>query len=303
MKAKVSVGLITMLFLASMLGMVTPAQANNSIDTTGIPSHWAIITLNDENNDQYGELWLIGWYTTESYEPGLDGTINHVIWEVVHTSMPTAKVNVGDNVFSIHGWYEDGRYKWIHNAKDFNIHLETDFYAPGYGWSPNGPHGGLHFPVSGKTYGTRVHGEIEWHWLGVGTVFFNLYNWYDGKAAPYDPSAYHPMTPDWYVGFMAFKASAGSLDVDIFLTQGKPSTTYLVLLWHDYRMPGQGYWVIGTLTTDDSGRGSANINFPLTAGPYTLGIDLQWDDGTSHQEILSAGSGVLGLQNSITIID
>ena len=169
MKAK-AITTIILLFLASILGTVIPAQANNSIDTSGDPSHWAIITLYDETGAYYGYLYLKGWYTTEPYEPGLDGTINHVIWEVVGTDMP--KVQADDQVFSVHGWYEDGRHKWIHNAKDFNIHLETDFYASGYDWSPDGPHGGLHFPVSGKTYGTSVHGEIEWHWWWVGTPPF-----------------------------------------------------------------------------------------------------------------------------------
>ena len=132
-------------------------------------------------------------------------------------------------------------------------------------------------------------------------IVLSLYNWYDGCAAPYDPGAYHPMTPDWYVGIMAFKASPGSLRVHVALTQGKPLKTYKVLLWYDYAMPGKGYWIIGTLTTDGSGRGSATISYSLTASTYILGIDLMWDDGTSHQQILSAGTGVLGLQNSITI--
>jgi len=109
------------------------------------------------------------------------------------------------------------------------------------------------------------------------------------------------MTPDWYVGIVAFKASTGSLKVDIALFQGKPSKTYQVLLWHDYALPGQSFWVIGTLATEGSGRGSRTISYSLTAGTYILGIDLMWDDGTSHQQILSAGSGVHGLQNSITI--
>jgi hypothetical protein len=132
-------------------------------------------------------------------------------------------------------------------------------------------------------------------------IIVPLYNWYDGKAAPYDPNAYHPMTEEWYVGIMSFKASPGSLRVDIALFEGKPSTTYDVLLWYNYRMPGQGYWVIGTLTTSGSGRGSTLISYTLTSGAYILGIDLRWDDGTSHQEILSAGTGVLGLQNPVII--
>jgi len=87
-----------------------------------------------------------GWYTEESGEPGLDGTINHAIWEVVGPATLPPRIVAEDNLFSVHGWYEDGSFKWIHNAKDFNMHLETDF---GVGCSS--AYGGLCRTVSGKS--------------------------------------------------------------------------------------------------------------------------------------------------------
>lgn len=150
--------------MISIFALVMPIQANNSIDTSVTPSHWAVITLEDELHAYYGEIWLKGWYTTEPYEPGLDGTINHVIWEVVYVDGVSSRIQVGDNIFSIHGWYEDGTHKWIHNAKDFNLHLETDFGA-----SVSPSYGGYARQVEGKTYGTRVHGSIEWHWSWEGS--------------------------------------------------------------------------------------------------------------------------------------
>jgi hypothetical protein len=128
-----------------------------------------------------------------------------------------------------------------------------------------------------------------------GSVQFDLvlplYNWFDGS--------YHPMTPEFYVGTVGFKASSGSLGIDITLVFGKPSVNYDVLLWYDYGTGGW-YWDIGDLGTDGSGRGSASITYGLSPGTYILGLDLYWHTG-GWQEILSAGNGLYGLQNSITI--
>jgi hypothetical protein len=172
LREKTTATLLIVALMISILSVVIPIQANNSIDTLGKPSHWAVITLYDEFEDYYGELWLKGWYTTEPFELGSDGTINHVIWEVVYSNLP--KVEEGDNIFSIHGWYEDGTIKWIHNAKDFNIHLETDFSTVG---SPS--YDGIIRYVEGKTYGARVHGWIEWNWSWEGNPPFPII---------YDPS-------------------------------------------------------------------------------------------------------------------
>lgn len=164
MKKRILIALVVVLALAATASLV---YANNSIDTSGPPSHWGVVTLYADGI-AYGDIWMRGWYTTESYDPGLDGTINHVIWEVVDSGNLPPRIAAGDNVFSIHGWYEDGSIKWIHNAKDFNMHLETH-------WGVTCPtlYGGWGCrAVSGKSYGTSVTGTIEWHWAWMGSPPF-----------------------------------------------------------------------------------------------------------------------------------
>ena len=120
-----------------------------------------------------------------------------------------------------------------------------------------------------------------------------LYSWNDGINQ-------FPMTPEYYVGTVAFKASSGSLRVDMTLIFGRLSTTYYVTLWHDYNTAAVGYWTIGSLNTDSNGQGSESITYNLSPGTYSLGLDL-WTFNGGWQEILSAGSGLYGLQNSIVI--
>jgi hypothetical protein len=191
-----------------------------------------------------------------------------------------------------------GKPTWHqHNPDNFDLRnfvllFKLGEFGPQFGPYPITSHGCT--ILATRWYPQEMVYPYDW-------IVVPLYNWYDGKASPYDPNAYHPMTEEWYVGIMSFKASSGNLRVDIALTEGKPSTTYQVLLWYNYGMSGQGYWTIGTLTTGISGRASIGIDYALAAGTYVLGIDLKWDDGTNHQEILSAGNGLLGLQNSVTI--
>lgn len=141
---------------------------------------------------------------------------------------------------------------------------------------------GKAFP--GKNWATYFTYTVE--------LVLPLYNWYDGT--------YHSMTPEYYVGTVGFAATSGKLEIDATLILGGSSRTYDVLLWHDYGLAGQGYWTIGTLTTDASGRGSVSITYDLTPGDYFLGLDLYWHSG-GWQEILSAGNGVYGLQIPFTI--
>ena len=283
MKTKAITGILLTLFLASMLGMVIPAQANNSVDTSGVPSHWAIITLYDESESPYGFLWLIGWYTTEPYEPGPDGTINHVIWEVHSSDMP--KVLVGDNLFSVHGWYEDGRIKWIHNAKDFNIHLETDFSTTG-GYSAS--YGGLIKYVEGKTYGTSVHGSIEWHWSWVGTPPFIK----TLPLVPFRRPVGYPFTQDVQKSRVCFIGRTGNVEVRIEITGVIPNEPYEVALEYNYGMSGWTYYWIGTFTTDGYGNGVFKTFYTLSSGTHYLGVDVvDWEPeirGNYYAEFVSS---------------
>lgn len=150
------------LALVSMVALLaTGVSAYAGVDTSGPHEVWAIINVTDPDGNPY-TLNLLGW--RERYVatcPEADGTISHQVWEVDATSILLPRVGVGDNVMSVHGCYEDWTYKWIFNAKDFNLHLEALLGN----WSccvTKGPHGGWFAAISGKSYGVPVSGTVEW---------------------------------------------------------------------------------------------------------------------------------------------
>lgn len=156
-KVAVALALVSVVAL-----LATAVSAYGGVDTTGDPEVWAILNLQDPDDISY-TLWLKGWrerYFPASPEP--DGTISHQVFDVLGDSPSLLpKVAGGDNVLCVHGWYEDGSYKWICNAKDFNLHLET-FLGNWTCCVTTGPHGGWLADIAGKSYGMRLSGTVEW---------------------------------------------------------------------------------------------------------------------------------------------
>ena len=154
-------GLMLLVFFMSIM----PLMAENGVDTTTDPTVWAVITLNDADGP-YGTLGMAGWY---SWAPGADDiyTLNHWVEQVVCVDgriETESRLALGDRVYTTYGYYEEGGLKWIHNGKDFQIHLEVDFAS-----SPSSnPYPGSYYKeISGKTYGRNVWGTINWHYWGT----------------------------------------------------------------------------------------------------------------------------------------
>lgn len=169
------------------------------------------------------------------------------------------------------------------------IYKVTVKYATGSdtAWAANTV--ALTTPFPGKNWATYFTYTFQ------GT-FLKLYNWYDGT--------YHTPSSTTFVGNVTLVPTPGYLSVSLYLYAGQHSVTYNILLWRNYGTPSQYYVTLPwTLTTDSNGY--AHIEFtlgPAPPGTYVLGIDLQ-NPGSSgyYQEILTAGSGLYGLANTIVI--